>query len=209
MKLHLKQAWDTAKMLRNGLSHHHRKPQTDKLRSKDGNLSQNDKEFTEIFGDHFKTVFSREDITFDPTVLDSIKNRPTLIELDDKPTFDELLKILQKASNHKASGKNDVPMDALKVLSFDVSHLDANKPHARPIIFILEMLESIWEGGPIPEEWRFSTLCPIYKLKGETTDPNNWRPVCLLDVTYKILAAIIAARMNPHIRNDGMEEQCG
>ena len=71
------------------------------------------------------------------------------------------------------------------------------------------MIISIWEGGPIPEEWRFGTLCPIFKLKGETTDPNNWRPVCLLDVTYKILAAIIADRMNPHIRDDGMEEQCG
>ena len=102
-------------MLRNGLSHHHRKPKTDKLRSKTGNLSKNDKEFTEIFGEHFKTVFSREDITFDPTVLDSIKNHPILIDLDDTPTFDELLKILQKASNHKASGKNDLPMDALKV----------------------------------------------------------------------------------------------
>ena len=46
-------------------------------------------------------------------------------------------------------------------------------------------------------------------MKGEATDPNNLRPVCLLDVTYKILAAIIAERMNPHIRDDGMEEQCG
>ena len=45
------------------------------------------------------------------------------------------------------------------------------------IIFVLEMLESIWEGAPIPEEWKFGTLCPIFKLKGETSDPNNWRPV--------------------------------
>ena len=97
-------------------------------------------------------------------------------------------------------------MDALKVLYFDVSILDFNKPHACSIVFVLEMLQSIWEGGPILEEWRFGTLCPIFKLKGETTDPNNWYPVCLLDVTYKILAAIIADHMNPHIRYDGMEE---
>jgi len=71
------------------------------------------------------------------------------------------------------------------------------------------MLQSIWEGGPILEEWRSGTLCPIFKQKGETTDPNNWLPVCLLDVTYKILAAIIAYRMSPHIRDYGMEEQRG
>jgi len=100
-------------------------------------------------------------------------------------------------------------MDALKVLSFDVSILDFNKPHARPIVFVLEILQSIWEGETIPEEWIFGTLCPIFKLKGETTNPNNWLPICILDVTYKILAAIIADRMSPHIRDDGIEEQCG
>ena len=97
-------------------------------------------------------------------------------------------------------------MDALKVLYFDVSILDFNKPHACSIVFVLEMLQSIWEGGPILEEWRFGTLCPIFKLKGGTIDPNNWSSVCLHDVTYKILSAIIADRMSPSITNDGMEE---
>jgi len=53
-------------MLRRGLSHHSKKTQTDKLRNKLGQLSQNNKEFTEIFGTHLKIVFSHEDITFDP-----------------------------------------------------------------------------------------------------------------------------------------------
>ena len=65
MNLHPNQAWDTANILRHDLLHHHKKSQTDKLRDKAGKLSQNDKEFTEIFGEYFKTVFSREDITFD------------------------------------------------------------------------------------------------------------------------------------------------
>ena len=121
MNLHPKQAWDTAKMLRSGLSHHHKKPQTDKLRDKSGNLSQNDKEFTKIFGEHFRAVFSREDIAFDPSVLDPIPDHPTLTDLDYKPTFEELLKFLRKAENHKASGQKDLPMDALKVLAFNVS----------------------------------------------------------------------------------------
>ena len=97
-------------------------------------------------------VFSREAITFDLPVLDSVQDQPTLIDLDNKTTFEELLKILQKASNHRASGKNDLPMDALKVLAFDVSLLDYDQPHTRPTIFVLDILESILEGGPIPEE---------------------------------------------------------
>jgi len=76
-------------------------------------------------------------------VLDIIPNHPTLTDFDHKPTFEELLKILGKASNHKASGKNDLPMDALKLLSVDVSILDFNKPHAHPIVFFLKMLQFI------------------------------------------------------------------
>ena len=152
MNLYPKLAWDTAEMLRADLSHHHKKPQVDKLRNKAGNLSKTGKEYKEMFGTHFKTVFSREDITFDPSVLDSIPNHPTLMNLDCAPTFEELLKILRKASNHKASGTDDLPMDALKVLAFNVSQLNIHQPHAKPIIFLLKMLQSIWEGGPIPEE---------------------------------------------------------
>ena len=99
-------------------------------------------------------------------MLDTIPNCPTLPDLDDKPTFEALLKILRKASNHKTSGENDLPMDSLLVLAFNVNILQFNEPHTCSIIFVLEMLQSIWEGGPIPEEWRFSTLCPIFKLKG-------------------------------------------
>lgn len=110
--------------------------------------------------------------------------------------------------NHKAAGPNNVPMDALKILSSQFSIDNHAKPDARPIFFIHELLCGIWEGSPVPDEWTSGTLCPIYK-KGDATDPNNWRPVCLLDATYKVLAAIIAARINHMVRDDGLEEQCG
>ena len=82
-----------------------------------------------------------------------IPNRPILTNFDYTATFEELLTIPSKASNHKASGTNNLPMDALKVLALDVSPLDIHQPHVRPILFVLEMISSIWEGGMIPEEW--------------------------------------------------------
>ena len=59
-------------------------------------LSKDDKEYTKISRGHFKNIFSWKDITFDPTVLDLIKDRPLLKNLDDIPTFEEILKILRK-----------------------------------------------------------------------------------------------------------------
>ena len=57
-------------------------------------------------------------------------------------------------------------------------------------------------------EWEMGILWPIYKNKGDLLDPKSYRPLCLLDVSYKPLASIISARMNPHIR-DMLKEQCG
>ena len=207
LNLYPKQAWDVAKTLRRGLSHHHKRPQSDKLRQKDGSLSKTDNNYTKIFRDHFRTVFSRKDLTFNPTVLDSILSQPVMLDLNCAPMFEELLLTLRKASNHKAPGSNHLPMNVLKALSLDISPHESVLPHACPIMFVLEILISIWDGGLIPEEWRFGVLCPIYKLKGEATNQQNWRPICLLDMTYKILAAIITERMNHRIRIDGLEEQ--
>ena len=45
--------------------------------------------------------------------------------------------------------------------------------------------------------------------KGVLSNPNKWHPVFLLKTTYKLLASIIAARMNPIVRDKGLEEQYG
>ena len=69
-------------------------------------------------------------------------------------------------------------------------------------------IQNVWKGEDVPTEWETGTLCPIFK-KGDTKSPGNWRPVVLLDVTYKIMAAIIARRMNKVLKTEGLEEQYG
>ena len=56
LNLNPKDAWDTIKMLRQGLSHHHHKPKTDTMKSEEGELSSTDKEHANIFGKHFRKV---------------------------------------------------------------------------------------------------------------------------------------------------------
>ena len=58
-----------------------------------GALSSTDKEHAEIIGQHFKKVFSRQDITFDPAALDGIKIRPVLLDLDKTPELEEMRSI--------------------------------------------------------------------------------------------------------------------
>ena len=78
------------------------------MKSEEGKLSETDEEHVNIFEKHFRKVFSRRDITFDPSALDGIKTRPTLTGLDDSPTFIEMQNIFKKMQNHKAAGPNNV-----------------------------------------------------------------------------------------------------
>eukprot|EP00957_Ditylum_brightwellii_P122834 9366821-Ditylum_brightwellii.AAC.1 len=57
------------------------------------------------------------------------------------------------------------------------------------------------------ESWKSSILAPVPK-KGDLLNPNKRRPVYLLETMYMVLASIIACRINPVIRDHGLEPQC-
>ena len=75
-------------------------------------------------------------------------------------------------------------------------------------MIIHDTIKRFWDDECSIAEWKLGTLAPVPK-SGNLSDPNKWRPVCLLETTYKILASIIAFRINPIVRDEGMEEQCG
>ena len=60
-------------------------------------------------------------------------------------------------------------------------------------------------GWPDPRRIE-GNLPPVLK-KDNATEPDNWRTFYLLNCTYKTLAHIIANRMDPHVRDDGLEAQ--
>ncbi|XP_055386957.1 uncharacterized protein LOC129615662 [Condylostylus longicornis] len=58
------------------------------------------------------------------------------------------------------------------------------------------------------DEWRNGIIMPIHK-KGIKTDCQNYRGITLLNVTYKILAAIIARRLKVYSEGILTDYQCG
>ena len=49
----------------------------------------------------------------------------------------------------------------------------------------------------------------ILPKKGDLSDPNNWRPIMLLDVLQKIMSSLIAQRLQDLLKVVGIEEQYG
>jgi sorting nexin-29 len=67
---------------------------------------------------------------------------------------------------------------------------------------------SIWNKEELLEEWKESTVVPIYK-KGDKTDCNNYRGISLLSTMYKILFNILLSRLIPHAEEIIGNHQCG
>jgi len=63
---------------------------------------------------------------------------------------------------------------------------------------IYKLITDFWEQEEIPESWKMSVLCPVYK-KGDKTNPKNYRGISLLNTSYKILSNFLINRLKPFI----------
>ena len=60
----------------------------------------------------------------------------------------------------------------------------------------VKLFNIIFEGAVIPESWLIGEILPIYKNKGEKSNPENYRPITLLSCIGKLFTAIINSRLN-------------
>eukprot|EP00969_Alexandrium_andersonii_P147644 6528491-Alexandrium_andersonii.AAC.1 len=60
----------------------------------------------------------------------------------------------------------------------------------------------------MPQDWKEAQIVGIYK-KGSPHDPANFRPISLLNVTYKLFAAVVAARLQIEVEPKLRSSQFG
>lgn len=70
------------------------------------------------------------------------------------------------------------------------------------------VFDKIWKEEEIPAERRTAAIHPIH-LKGLKMDPNNYRGISLLDITYKILSEVLLNRAEPQLNLQIREYQGG
>jgi len=192
-----KSTWDIFFEICKVYQGHHKRKAPKHFQDKEGSVGTSDGHNADIIAEYFTNIFNQE-VQVDENEINKIPQRPTDDSLGTTPTYDEINKTIAKMASEKAPGTSGTTTDMLKNLPQDAKRL------------LAELIQQYWEQPNCNfETWHTNILSLIYKGKGNTKDPKNWRPVCLKETTAKIVSAIVASRLLSHIEKIGTPNQFG
>lgn len=137
----------------------------------------------QIWSNHFK------DLCQDNTEYNSINTTNSNLYkdvTDGNITWDEIKVELKSTRNGKAAGDDNIPSELYKI-SLINEESDFSKT-------LLSILNKVFNEGICPTQWENCTVVPVFK-KGNVHDTNNYRGIALINTLQKILAKIIAKRL--------------
>ena len=114
-------------------------------------------------------------------------------------TASEIEKCIRKLKNSKSSGTDNVLNEYIK----------NTKEILLPIY--VKLFNYIMDTGVIPTSWVEGVIVPIYKNKGDSLDPNNYRPITLLSCMGKLFTAVLNSRLTTYLEENNLldENQAG
>ena len=76
--------------------------------------------------------------------------------------------------------------------------------------FITDIIQNYWDNPNTDfPSWHATKLTMLFKGKGSTHDPNNWRGICLKETSAKIVSSIIANCLLNILKQHGCPNQFG
>ena len=196
MKFSPKKAWENIYTLKKGFQGHHRDHLSLNFKMPNGSLSASTDEILETLTPHFYNVYNKNR-PFDPKAINDIPQRPFVDNLDRDILYSDFNLALKKLTWHKSGGLNHISPNALKALSTEHK------------MILFGYVKKWWDDPNVDyDDWHNATLVPLPK-KGDTSNPNNWRGVVLMEVTSKIVASIINTRLQVLLKKYGTPSQFG
>ncbi len=169
--------------------------------NKRGEVVHTVQEILETFEEHFIGVFAGEGRSkAHVNITDRLLQYGVDKSLGLTPTIGEVEDALKFLKNRKATGEDMIFVEILK--SFDTK-TETKK-------FMFNIICKCWEEGDVPQSWKDAIIMILFK-KGDKTNCNNYRGISLMSHMGKILAKIIAKRLQDYVEAVGIlpEEQTG
>lgn len=61
-----------------------------------------------------------------------------------------------------------------------------------------------FDEGRLPDDWKSANIIPIFKGKGKTCDPSNYRPISLTSVTGKVMEKVLKNAISKFLARHGI-----
>ncbi|UYV73997.1 hypothetical protein LAZ67_11001769 [Cordylochernes scorpioides] len=104
---------------------------------------------------------------------------------------------------------DDVPIDDEMTKKSLFTPQEKGRIGQKAIKWMAKLFTNILSTGSIPSVWKQAKVLAILKPGKTSDDPNNYRPISLLCIPYKILERIILNRISPIIEEHLPIEQAG
>ncbi|GBG72440.1 hypothetical protein CBR_g12016 [Chara braunii] len=145
------------------------------------------------YEDILTTRRPQDEITTDLTTISNIWEdtsvkvaTPAKLDLDRPITLEETTQTLKSMARGKSPG-----MDGLTVEFYSQCWGVMGPP-------LVEVYNGVLTGGKLGKRMTHGVISLLFK-KGDKAEVRNWRPISLLNVSYKILAKTLARRLGHHL----------
>ncbi|KAG5573068.1 hypothetical protein H5410_062834 [Solanum commersonii] len=102
--------------------------------------------------------------------------------------IEEVLCAISRMSRGRATGPDEISVEFWK---------STNKVG---IEWLIGLFNVIFKTAKMPDEWRWSTMVPLYKTSGDIQNQNNYRGVKLLSHTMKVWEKMVEMRVRMRVR---------
>jgi hypothetical protein len=157
------------------------KPRNINIKAKDGTLLMEECQIME----KWREYFHGEQQNVEPIEYYENESRDALEELVE-PSYEEISTIIMNFRESKAPGIDNINPELIQAAGPQMNSR-----------LVYRLVTNVWTKEKMPNEWNLALICPIYK-KGEKSECSNYRGISLLNIVYKIIAAVINKRLNTY-----------
>ena len=163
-------------------------------------IKTNNTPTVEALFEHFKKVSNNTDHDVDDNdILHQIQISNSNNCLNSPITATEIEKCISKLKNSKSPGIDNIINEYIKYTK------------SKMLNIYVSLFNLVFDTGYIPSAWSEGIIVPIYKNKGDSLEPVNYRPITLLSCISKLFTAVLNQRINNYLETEEIlqENQAG
>ena len=152
------------------------------IKNADGNVLTDEGEIKERWRSYFENLMNIENERERRTIEPSKETEVPQVDEEEVKTA------MKKMKRGKAVSTDNIPIEAWRVIG------------GKGIEILTDVFRQVMTKEKMPDEWRNSTLIPIFKNKGDIQDCGNYRGIKLTSHTLKLWERIIDRRLREKVK---------